>query len=652
MSDISRPQKPGLAKSIFQDRMIQVSILDAEDLVKTYGAQILFDQISFSVSEGERIGLIGVNGTGKSTLLNVIAGRDSVESGTLRHANAFRFAYLPQTPVFDPGVTALDYIYGGASPIMAALRSYERALEDLENDPSNQAFQEKLLDRQQKMDQAGAWEAEAAAKNILTRLGIHDFHTPVQEFSGGQKKRVALARALIQPEDLLILDEPTNHLDNDTIDWLEEALGQYPGALLMVTHDRYFLNRVTKKIFELDHGHLYIYDGNYELYLEKKAEREEQASADEAKHQNQLRRELAWLRRGAKARSTKQKARVERVHEMQEQKGPEAKQSVDIAIGSKRLGKKVIEAKNISKSFNGRKLFGGLDLLVAPGASLGIIGGNGSGKTTLLNLLAGRLKPDTGTVDIGETVKIGYYTQEHAEMNEELTVIDYIKETAQVMKTDDGQQVTAEQMLERFLFSRPRQHTLIRNLSGGERKRLYLLHILMQEPNVLFLDEPTNDLDTETLTILEDYLLQFPGTILAVSHDRYFLDRVAGSLIAFEGNGIIRRFEGDYSEYVALKKKETVVTTIKKGLSAPAQPEPKKKKLTYKEQQEWNGIEDRIASLEEHVDELKKAIAEAGSDAEKAQELYTQQQTAEAELDRAMDRWTELSLKLEEIGKG
>ncbi|TGA97950.1 ABC transporter ATP-binding protein [Sporolactobacillus shoreae] len=629
-----------------------MSILDVENLYKTYGDQTLFDHISFSISEGERIGLIGVNGTGKSTLLNVIAGMDSSEGGTMRHANAFRLAVLSQTPEFEPGVTALDYIYGGASPVMVALRDYEQALADLESDPANQTLQEKLLDKQQKMDQAGAWEAEASAKTILTRLGVEDFHTPVLEFSGGQKKRVALARALIQPADLLILDEPTNHLDNDTIDWLEEALSQYPGALLMVTHDRYFLNRVTKKIFELDHGHLYTYDGNYELYLEKKAEREEQASADEAKHQNQLRRELAWLRRGAKARSTKQKARVERVHEMQEQKGPELKQSVDIAIGSTRLGKKVIEAKNISKLFGGKELIRDFDLLIAPGESLGIVGGNGSGKSTLLNLLAGRLKPDSGTIEIGETVKIGYYTQEHTEMDESLTVIDYIKETAQVMRTDDGQQVTAEQMLERFLFSRPRQHTFIRKLSGGERKRLYLLNILMKEPNVLFLDEPTNDLDTETLTILEDYLLQFPGTILAVSHDRYFLDRIADRLIAFEGNGVIRRFEGDYSDYVAMKKEETASETVKKQSSAPTQPTPKKKKLTYKEQQEWNGIEDRIASLEDRVDELKKAVAAAGSDAGKAQELYREQRAAETELDQAMDRWTELSLKIEEIEKG
>lgn len=632
--------------------MIPLSILDVDDLYKTYGVQTLFDHISFSISEGERIGLIGVNGTGKSTLLNVLAGRDSAESGSMRHANAFRLEYLPQTPVFEDGVTALDHIYGGVSPIMAAVRNYEQALARLEKNPADAKLQEQLLKRQQQMDAANAWDAEAAAKRILTRLGIQDFDTPANECSGGQKKRIALARALIQPADLLILDEPTNHLDNDIIDWLEEALDQYSGALLMVTHDRYFLNRVTKRILELDHGKLYSYDGNYELFLEKKAEREAHAASGEVKLQNQLRRELAWLRRGAKARSTKQKARVERVHQLQEHKGPEIKQSVDVALGSTRLGKKVIEAEQLSKHFNGRELFHEFNLLVTPGERLGIIGGNGSGKTTLLNILAKRLNPDSGTVAIGETVKIGYYTQEHAEMNEDLTVIDYIKEAAQVVRTDDGQQVTAEQMLERFLFSRPRQRTFIRKLSGGEHKRLYLLRILMTEPNVLFLDEPTNDLDTETLTVLEDYLLQFPGTVLAVSHDRYFLDRVVDRLIVFEGDGRIRRFEGNYSDYMDERKKEqaAAVKTKANKKELPIQkPAAKKKKLTYKEQQEWNGIEDRIASLEEQVEQLKKEIAQAGSDAGKVQEFYKKQQEMEVKLDQAMERWTELSLKVEEI---
>ncbi|RYM02905.1 ABC transporter ATP-binding protein [Sporolactobacillus sp. THM7-7] len=627
-----------------------MTILDVEHLYKTYGDKTLFDRISFTISEKERIGLIGVNGTGKSSLLNVISGMDSAEGGSIRHANTFRLAYLPQTPTFKPGITVMDYIYGGRSPIMTALRHYERALDELDADPANAARQEKLLIEQQKMDAAGAWDAEASAKDILSRLGVQAFHVPVATLSGGQKKRVALARALIQPADLLILDEPTNHLDNETIEWLEEALEQYLGAILLVTHDRYFLNRVARRIFELDHGRLYRYDGNYEVFLEKKAAREEKEQADEAKHRNRLRRELAWLRRGARARSTKQKARVERVHQMMNHKGPEIKGAVEMSIGASRLGKKVIEAKGLTKRFDGQTLIRGLDLLVTPGERLGIIGRNGSGKTTLLNLLAKRLEPDDGNVTIGETVKIGYYTQDHTEMDESLRIIDYIREAAEVLTTADGRKITAEQMLERFLFSRPQQYTYIRKLSGGERKRLYLLRILMSEPNVLFLDEPTNDLDTETLTILEDYLRQFPGTIMAVSHDRYFLDRVVTRLIAFEEDGI-KRFEGSYSDYIAEKKKHRAAerqAEVRKP-SQPAQKKPttKKKKLTFKEQQEWNGIEDRISALEEQVAALKKEIEQAGSDAEKAQSLYERQQAAEKALDQAIDRWTELSLIVE-----
>lgn len=625
-----------------------MSILDVESLYKTYGDKVLFDHISFAISEKERIGLIGVNGTGKSTLLNVLAGREGSEGGTIRHAKAFHAEYLPQAPAFEPDVTAIDYIYKGTSPIMAALRDYERALADLEADPANQDKQSKLLDKQQAMDRAGAWEAEAAAKNVLSQLGIREFRAAAGTLSGGQKKRIALARALIQPADLLILDEPTNHLDNETIEWLEGHLAQYPGALLLVTHDRYFLNRVTTRIFELARGRLYAYDGNFEAFLEKKAEREEKERTDEDKRQNRLRRELAWMRRGAKARSTKQKARIERVLKMQEQKAPEAKREVAIEVGSARLGKKVLEVRRLTKALAGRTLINQFDYLVTPQERLGIIGANGSGKTTLLNLMARRLEPDAGSVEIGETVRIGYYTQENIDMDENLRMIDYIKEQAQVITAPDGRKITAEQMLERFLFPRSTQYTYIRRLSGGERKRLYLLRILMAEPNVLFLDEPTNDLDIETLAILEDYLDQFPGVVITVSHDRYFLDRVIDRLIAFEGGGVIRKFEGSYSEYLAEKAKSREVKLGAEQVRRAAEPEKKqRKKLTYKEQLEWNGLEERIAGLEERVGELKQAIVQAGSDAEKVQSLFLEQQEAEQALDLAMERWTELSLIIE-----
>lgn len=638
---------------------MEMSILAVDNLVKTYGDKTLFDHISFTISEKQRIGLIGVNGTGKSTLLKVLSGEDSAEQGSIQHANDFHAEYLPQDPSFDRDITVLDYIYGGDSAIMVALRDYENALQGLEREPDSEQEQSRFLKAQQSMDTAHAWEAESDAKTILTKLGITQFSERVQALSGGQKKRVALARTLIQPADLLILDEPTNHLDNETIEWLEEYLTTYPGALLVVTHDRYFLNRVTNRIYELDKGKLYVYEGNYETFLEKKAEREEQAIASDAKHRNQLRRELAWLRRGAKARSTKQKARVDRVHEMKEKKEFVKHQDVDLAIGSTRLGKEVIEMKDVSKGFGEKQLIHHFSYLIVPRERLGIIGANGSGKTTLLNMMAGRIQPDSGIIEVGQTVKLGYYTQEHVEMDENLRIIDYIKEQAQIMTTADGQTVTVEQMLERFLFPRSMQYTYIRKLSGGERKRLYLLRVLMEEPNVLFLDEPTNDLDTETLAVLEDYLEQFPGVVITVSHDRYFLDRVVNHLIAFEGNGVIRRFEGDYTDYLQVRKEEINAEQRAKQMDVNQKlnekssrtTTKKKLKLSYKEQQEWNGLEDKIAHLEQRLEDLQNAIIEAGSDAGKVQELFHEQQETEAALEKAMERWEELSLLIEEIEK-
>lgn len=631
-----------------------MSILSIENLVKTYGEKTLFDHISFTIAEKQRIGLIGVNGTGKSTLLKVIAGLESPEEGQVVHANQFRLEYLPQQPEFDEDLSVLDEVYYGDSPLIRMMREYEETVVELENNPGSEALQKRLTAMQQRMDDNHAWEAMTVAKMILTRLGIKDFSQRVKDLSGGQKKRVALAKALIHPADLLILDEPTNHLDHDIIEWLEGYLPQYSGAILLVTHDRYFLNRVSNRILELERGKLYAYDGNYETFLEKKAEREEEAASAEQKRQNLLRRELAWLRRGAQARSTKQKARIQRVEDIQSQKLSVANDQLDIAIGSNRLGKKVLELKEVSLRFGAKRLFENFSYLVVPTERLGIIGPNGSGKSSLLNLMAGRLAPESGTLETGSTVKIGYYTQENVEMNTQLRVIEYIKETAENVRTVDGQIITAEQMLERFLFSRTMQWTYISKLSGGERRRLYLLHTLMEEPNVLFLDEPTNDLDTETLAVLEEYLDVFPGVVITVSHDRYFLDRVVDHLLVFEGDGGISRFEGNYSEYLERRKaeKRAAAEGGREESRQDAGGAPKKerrRKLSYKEQREWEEIEGRIAALEARQGEIAHELEAAASDSGRVQSLFAEQQRVDEELEQAIERWTELSLLMEEL---
>ncbi|WP_243298284.1 ABC-F family ATP-binding cassette domain-containing protein [Bacillus litorisediminis] len=629
-----------------------MSILQVENLYKTYGEKTLFDSISFSIAEKQRIGLIGVNGTGKSTLLKVLAGLESAEEITMTHANDFRIEYLPQEPVLEGELTVLEQIYYGDSTIMKTMRSYEQALQELEADPTNSQKQKQLLAVQQKMDEHDAWEANTVAKTVLTKLGIVEFSKKVKHLSGGQKKRVAIAKALIQPADLLLMDEPTNHLDNETIEWLEGFLAQYKGSLLLVTHDRYFLNRVTNKIFELDHGQLYVYDGNYEVFLTKKAEREAEAEQREDKRQNLLRRELEWLRRGAKARTTKQKARIQRVEELQEQKVNVSKSDLEFAIGSKRLGDKVIELDGIHKTFDQKTLIDNFNALIIPGDRIGIIGPNGSGKTTLLNMMAGRVQPDLGRIEIGQTVSIGYYTQDHDEINGDLRVIEYIKEIAEIVHTIDGQVITAEQMLERFMFPRSMQWTYIRKLSGGERRRLYLLRVLMTEPNVLFLDEPTNDLDIQTLSVLENYLDQFPGVVITVSHDRYFLDRVVDKLIVFDGHGGISRYQGSYTEFMEeFKEKKAAYEKDVKEAAAPKQRTEKRKKLSYKDQLEWDGIEDKIAGLEEKIAELDEELAAAGSDFGKIQKLMEQKTELETELERTMERWEELALMVEELGK-
>ncbi|WP_144462942.1 ABC-F family ATP-binding cassette domain-containing protein [Siminovitchia fortis] len=623
-------------------------MLTVENLYKSYGDKVLFEGINCVIRKRERIGLIGVNGTGKSSFLKILAGIEAPDQGEINHAKDYRIEYLAQEPALDPDLTVIEQIYYGEADIMKAMRQYEQAAHKLEREPENERAQELLFSMQQKMDELEAWDASAQAKTVLSKLGIQDFDQKVSALSGGQKKRVAIAKALIQPADLLILDEPTNHLDNITIDWLEKHLTSYPGALLLVTHDRYFLNRVTNRIYELDNGQLYAYEGNYEFFLEKKAEREAEERSSEQKHANTLRRELAWLRRGARARSTKQKARIERIEEMQNRKFNTEKEKAAFQAGTSRLGKKVIELKGIEKSLDGRALITSFDYLLKPGDKIGIIGPNGVGKTTLLNIMAKRIKPDSGEIETGDTVKIGYYTQGDEELDGNQRVIDYMKETASVIHTKSGEPITAEQMLERFLFPRPAQWTYIRKLSGGEKRRLYLLKVLMTEPNVLFLDEPTNDLDTQTLGVLEEYLEKFPGVVVAVSHDRYFLDRVVDRLLIFKGSGNINEFYGNYSEYLEISSEEPKPEKNEK----PVKEQPANKKparLSYKDQKEWDVIEDEIAELEEQIEELGEKIAEAGSDSETVQEFFTRQQEAEAALERKMERWEELSLMVEEI---
>jgi len=623
-------------------------MLTAEGLYKSYGDKVLFNHIDFIIKENERIGLIGVNGTGKSSLLKIIAGIDQVERGKMTHPKEYQVEYLAQDPDLNPDLTVIEQIYYGDAVIMQVMQEYEKTLIELERDPASTVAQERLFTMQQRMDEVDAWEANTQAKTVLTKLGVTQFDKKVKALSGGQKKRVAIAKALIQQADLLILDEPTNHLDHAAVEWLEKYLQNYKGSLLLVTHDRYFLNRVTNRIYELDRGHLYIYDGNYEVFLEKKAEREELERSEEQKHKNTLRRELAWLQRGARARSTKQKARKARVDQLQQKTFQTNKENVEVQVGSSRLGKKVIELKQIRKSFADQVVIPDFNYLITPGDRIGIIGPNGSGKTTLLNIVAGRVEPDQGEVETGETVKIGYYTQGDEELNDEQRIIDYIRETAEVIYTKNGEPITAEQMLERFLFSRPQQWTYIGKLSGGEKRRLYLLKVLMTEPNVLLLDEPTNDLDTQTLGVLEDYLEHFPGVVLTVSHDRYFLDRVVDQLWTFQEEGTIELFYGNYTDY--LNEQAEAEKIVKQAKPKKEKEQPKKQvKLSYKDKKEWETIEDDITELEDRIEKMKHSITEAGSDLDEVQRLYKEQQQLEEELEEKMERWEELSLLVEEV---
>ncbi|MDF2790947.1 MAG: multidrug transporter ATP-binding protein [Neobacillus sp.] len=621
-----------------------MKMLTVENVTKTYGEKQLFNNISITIGEKERVGLIGINGTGKSSLLKIIAGLDQPDDGKIITGKDYSIAFLDQQPDLDSAKTVLEQVFHGEAPILRLMREYEKTLLLLNSSPNDTKVQEDLFQLQKQMDALNAWDASTNAKSILMKLGIEDFTKKIGELSGGQKKRVALAQVLISEPDLLILDEPTNHLDFDSVKWLEEYLSRYSGSILLVTHDRYFLDRVANRMFELDGGNLYSYKGNYAAFLEAKAIREENEAATFEKRQNLFRRELEWMRRGAKARTTKQKARIQRFDELEDKLsgGKPTGEKVDISLNGSRLGKQVFELKDASMRYGSKTILNHFNLLVKPGDRLGIIGRNGAGKSTLLNILAKKLPLDEGEFIMGQTVKIAYYTQENEDMDENKRMIEYIKETAEVVETSDGKTLSAALMLERFLFPPFSHGTPIRKLSGGEKRRLYLLKLLMTAPNVLLLDEPTNDLDTQTLTVLEDYLEDFPGVVITVSHDRYFLDKVVDQLLVLRGEGQIDSFYGNYSEHL---EKESAAIEVKKPVATTTKtPEKeKKKRMTFKEKKEWEEIDEVIEKTEARLEEIANEMGNTGSDFTKAQELMKLEAELNEKLEYLIERWEYLA---------
>ena len=606
-----------------------MNLLTIEHLTKSYTERLLFDDTAFSINEGEKVGLIGINGTGKSTLLRIAAGLEEPDEGSVVKGRSLYIRYLPQIPEFQDGETVLEAI-----------------VRENENEPH---FSSKE-------------ELKAAARSMLNRLEVSDCEAKIDTLSGGQRKRVALASVLLSTADLLILDEPTNHLDSGFAEWLEAYLKAFKGALLMITHDRYFLDSVTSRIVELDKGKLYSYQGGYEKYLELKAERIEMAEATERKRQSILRTEIAWMQRGARARSTKQKAHIQRYEALRDQEGPQYDRNVQLESIASRLGRTTVELKDISKSYGDKVLLKDFTYIFLKNDRVGIIGPNGSGKSTLMKIIAGWVQPDSGTTEIGQTVKLGYFSQENEAMDESLRVIDYIKNAAEYVKTKDGS-ISASQMLERFLFPSSVQYTVIGKLSGGEKRRLYLLRILMEAPNVILLDEPTNDLDIQTLVILEDYLDTFPGIVITVSHDRYFLDRVVNRIFAFEGDGRVQQYEGGYTDYqnACLKRAEAEggqpgggqegKTEVRTNGKTQRTRGPQKLKFSYKEQRDYETIEGEMADLEERISSLEQEIQASAHDFVKLNQLMAEKEEAEAALEEKMERWMyleELAAKIAE----
>ncbi len=634
-----------------------MEILTVENLSKNFGEKVLFDDISFGISSGDKIGVIGVNGTGKSTLLKIIAGVDEPDKGQVVTMNGIKIGYLPQVPVFEENETVINQIFKTNNPVMQLIKEYEDCLSLLSGNKDDVKLNEKISELSKEIDKVDGWSLQSEAKTILTKLGISDFHKPIGVLSGGQRKRVAIAGALISKVDLLILDEPTNHIDNETVDWLEKYFKKCTKALIMVTHDRYFLDRVVNKTIELDKGKLYTYYGNYSEFLNLKAEREAMEISSEKKRQNFLRNELEWVRRGALARSTKQKARLERFEQISNMSGPKTQSNVEFNGVSTRLGRKTIIVDNISKAFDGVTYIKDFSYIVNRNDRVGIIGGNGKGKSTLLKIMTGQILPDSGSVEIGETVKLGIFAQENDDMNPEQRVIDYIKDVAEYIETADGK-LSASVMLEKFLFDSEMQWSYISKLSGGEKRRLYLLKVLMQAPNILFLDEPTNDLDIQTLSILEEYLDTFNGAVVVVSHDRYFLDKCVDRIFAFEDFGHIKQYEGGYTDYYE-KKNGNDFIEFSSDSSSKSEKSKKKEwdkgertlKMTYKEQREFETINDVIEKLENRLDEISKEIGKSESNYVKLQELTDEQQKVESELENAMDRWVYLNELNEKINE-
>lgn len=626
--------------------------LRAVNLHSVYGEKTLLDQVSFLIETGDRVGIVGVNGTGKTTLLNAVSAIMPADAGTIETPNDYTIGYLQQEPSLDEDKKVLDAVFSGAQPVFQLIRDYQAALGAYSQNPTDDKLLARYTTLEQQMTQQDAWLAESEVKNILSQLHLPNLDLPISSLSGGQRKRVGLAQVLIQAPDLLLLDEPTNHLDFDSIAWLEKYLASYKGAVMTVTHDRYFLDKVTNRIFELSFGKLYEYHGNYEKYVTAKAERVASEAIAEHKSAQLYKKELAWMHAGAKARSTKQKARENAFADLAAQQGTrQVEEDVAVNLGQTRLGKKVINIQNASLAFDQLKILDNFSPLVQGNERIGITGPNGSGKSTLLNVIAKQQQLDTGVVEIGETVKMAYYTQITEPIPDDKRVIAYLSEVAEEVIDRDGNHVSAAELLEQFLFPPFMHGTLIRQLSGGEKRRLYLLKLLIQQPNVLLLDEPTNDLDIGTLTVLEDYLQTFTGTVITVSHDRYFLDKVADKLWIFKGEGAVTSYNGRFSDYLTdygvptLVQKDTKpVSVVPTTTKAPA---PKKKKLTWSEQKEWETIEDEMAALETKISEIEVDMTTQGDDFTKLGDLQKQLDETNEALENKMLRWEELSERIE-----